>query len=69
MHFPSLFVIKRSTYQNNRKLSILSERFFISNRKVDTPLKPLSFYLTIPRFRVWRPISVAPMNTLYSEES
>ena len=69
IHFTSLFVIKRSTNQNNRKLSILSKRFFISNRKVDTPLEPLSFYLTIPRFRVWRPRSVAPMNTLYSEES
>ena len=69
IHFTSLFVIKRSTNQNNRKLSISSKRFFISNRKVDTPLKPLSFYLTILRFRAWRPRSVAPMNTVYSEES
>ena len=69
IHFTSLFVIKRSTNQNNRKLSILSKRFFISNREVDTPLKPLSFYLTIPHFRVWRPRSVAPVNAVYSEES
>ena len=69
IHFTSLFVLKSSTNQNNRKLSISSKRFFISNRKVDTPLKPLSFYLTIPHFRVWRPRSVAPMNAVYSEES